>query len=998
MATKESGEDIRLEHQQLLLLLKSTVEGLLAFQSSNVWSTYGGLSRLCNDVESILKHGLKQQQALYSNGSEYWTFIKGLRWLKPTLAPLIEQAGKESANDGIDRGKAWVRQSLQNHNLSSQLKILVESKDHLHQCYHAYAFLCSEPHYEAVHVCLKAVEENNPALLASIDPKLLKQRKISHMRSSSLPINQPSGQYAHSSMSRKRDSLPTSEAGLEPPPFPSPKTESILTTSDDHAIASNVPSSPRERFERRNSAKNILLSVLEGTDYRTYNECENGYTAVASDPLMNTQFHLDNNYASNEMHGAQESKKNRSYENGSLNAAANSEKRTSRLPDSVGAAGKSKAVRRQRSSLNESDLKRLMEEEEDEDDSSEYLMRTMKVRSRTTVNDKLLFANDSSEENEEEKRQQEEKQKEKERKKNGRPLSQHMRSKSDVGFIHNVKVQEIPAEGSHSQTDVVDSANLSSSLPAKIERTSYLEEDMSSTECMFPKPVEGQSLMSFLSSQDFQTWPDLDRENAHFSISEAIISAIEQIKCNQYATKSDDESDASDEEIQELKQRIRIRRRERRKEKAMLVSPAFSDGRTDTTTTSSVSPSSSPALSGSDISGDSGSSDLIEELELTDNTQSGNLTELSSQGLTASLASLYSDADIRRQSSHVENSLVESSNSTADAVAICLLKKFSAKQLPAASDLDWLVSEQDVPQALLPLPKSFPISPDDGENSDLVLPNKNIRVRGNLEWAPPRPQIIFNIHPAPRRKVIVAKQNYRCAGCGMKIEPGYLKRLRYCEYLGKFFCHCCHANSLSPIPARILRKWDFRKYAVSNFSRDLIIKMQNDPFFNVTDVNPLLYRKVKSLDVVRELRTQLYFLKDFIRTCRQGQSMWNEFDKRPHHLIHDTNIYSLNDLIKVRNGDMAIELKELVEDAIIHVKQCQLCQAKGFICELCNNSEIIFPFDLGKCVQCQACWACYHRNCFVPEKCPKCERIRVRHLRMQKVKSEEEMEETNDKT
>lgn len=47
----------------------------------------------------------------------------------------------------------------------------------------------------------------------------------------------------------------------------------------------------------------------------------------------------------------------------------------------------------------------------------------------------------------------------------------------------------------------------------------------------FPKPVKGQSLSSFLTSGEFQrTNAELDRENAHFCISEAIISAMEQIR------------------------------------------------------------------------------------------------------------------------------------------------------------------------------------------------------------------------------------------------------------------------------------------------------------------------------------------------------------------------------------------------------------------------------------------------------------------------------------
>lgn len=61
-----------------------------------------------------------------------------------------------------------------------------------------------------------------------------------------------------------------------------------------------------------------------------------------------------------------------------------------------------------------------------------------------------------------------------------------------------------------------------------------------------------------------------------------------------------------------------------------------------------------------------------------------------------------------------------------------------------ASDLDWLVSEEDAPQALLPLPKSWPVCPDTNELEEKTS------LRGTREWAPPRPQIIFTMHPPPR--------------------------------------------------------------------------------------------------------------------------------------------------------------------------------------------------------------------------------------------------------
>lgn len=52
----------------------------------------------------------------------------------------------------------------------------------------------------------------------------------------------------------------------------------------------------------------------------------------------------------------------------------------------------------------------------------------------------------------------------------------------------------------------------------------------------FPTPQKGQTLTSFLSSLS-DNLPDLDRENAHFNVSEALISAFERIKIQKYQQK-----------------------------------------------------------------------------------------------------------------------------------------------------------------------------------------------------------------------------------------------------------------------------------------------------------------------------------------------------------------------------------------------------------------------------------------------------------------------------
>jgi len=56
----------------------------------------------------------------------------------------------------------------------------------------------------------------------------------------------------------------------------------------------------------------------------------------------------------------------------------------------------------------------------------------------------------------------------------------------------------------------------------------------------------------------------------------------------------------------------------------------------------------------------------------------------------------------------------------------------------------------------------------------------------------------------------------------------------------------------------------------------------------------------------------------------------------------------------------------------------QLCQARGFVCELCASQEVIFPWQLGKVARCSSCGACFHTACWTPSPCPRCTRLSAR--------------------
>ncbi|XP_017396501.1 run domain Beclin-1-interacting and cysteine-rich domain-containing protein isoform X4 [Cebus imitator] len=935
-------EESRREHWQLLGNLKTTVEGLVSANSPNVWSKCGGLERLCRDMQSILYHGLIHDQHVCCRQTDYWQFVKDIRWLSPHSALHVEKfislhENSQSSAAGVSEhavAELWLQHSLQFHCLSAQLRPLLGDRQYIRKFYTDTAFLLSDAHVTAMLQCLEAVEQNNPRLLAQIDVSMFARKHESPLlvtKSQSLtalpsPTHTPPTSHAqHScagSFSSLHQSMPSNGSerrstsfSLSGPPRKPQESRGHISPAEDETIQAPLVSAPALARDSPLTPNDMSSSTLTNPTEASWVSSQNDSPSDASEgPEYLAIGNLDprGRTASCQSHSS-------NAESSSSNLFSSS---SSQKPDSAA------------SSLG------------DQEGGGESQLSSVLRRSSFSEGQTLAVTSGAK--------------------------KSHIRSHSDTsiasrgapGGPRNITIivedpiaescnEKSKPRGSLPYSGQSSEVGTPSSLYMEYEGSRYL-----CSEGMFRRPSEGQSLISYLSEQDFGSCADLEKENAHFSISESLIAAIELMKCNmmsQCLEEEEVEEEDSDREIQELKQKIRLRRQQIRTKNLLPVYQETEHGSFRVTSSSSqLSSRDSAQLS------DSGSADEVDEFEIQDadigrNAASSSKPFISSQSFSHSF--LHS--------------------TSAEAVAMGLLKQFEGMQLPAASELEWLVPEHDAPQKLLPIPDSLPISPDDGQHADIY--KLRIRVRGNLEWAPPRPQIIFNVHPAPTRKIAVAKQNYRCAGCGIRTDPDYIKRLRYCEYVGRYFCQCCHENAQMAIPSRMLRKWDFSKYCVSNFSKDLLIKIWNDPLFNVQDINSALYRKVKLLNQVRLLRVQLYHMKNMFKTCRLAKELLDSFDTVPGHLTEDLHLYSLNDLTATRKGELGPRLAELTRAGAAHVERCMLCQAKGFICEFCQNEDdIIFPFELHKCRTCEECKACYHKACFRSGSCPRCERLQAR--------------------
>ena len=63
-----------------------------------------------------------------------------------------------------------------------------------------------------------------------------------------------------------------------------------------------------------------------------------------------------------------------------------------------------------------------------------------------------------------------------------------------------------------------------------------------------------------------------------------------------------------------------------------------------------------------------------------------------------------------------------------------------------------------------------------------------------------------------------------------------------------------------------------------------------------------------------------------------------------------------------------------------HVRQCQLCTERGFICEACRCDQVIFPFDIDATYRCDKCGSIFHKECKDRfQLCPRCQRWNKAH-------------------
>ncbi|XP_039943133.1 pleckstrin homology domain-containing family M member 1 isoform X2 [Hirundo rustica] len=218
-------------------------------------------------------------------------------------------------------------------------------------------------------------------------------------------------------------------------------------------------------------------------------------------------------------------------------------------------------------------------------------------------------------------------------------------------------------------------------------------------------------------------------------------------------------------------------------------------------------------------------------------------------------------------------------------------------------------------------------------------------------------------------------QSFICAGCSRQIGFSFA-RPKLCAFSGLYYCDSCHRDEETVIPSRLIHNWDLTKRGVCKQALKFLRQIRNQPLIDLKLVNESLYEHVERMGRILRSREQLKLLGDYLIMCRSGalKELSKRLDHR-HYLLECPHKYSVADLSQIADSVFETFLQSLLQFASHHVYSCDLCTQRGFICQICNSSDIIFPFEFDTTTRCSECKTVFHRDCHarVPS-CPRCER------------------------
>lgn len=98
---------------------------------------------------------------------------------------------------------------------------------------------------------------------------------------------------------------------------------------------------------------------------------------------------------------------------------------------------------------------------------------------------------------------------------------------------------------------------------------------------------------------------------------------------------------------------------------------------------------------------------------------------------------------------------------------------------------------------------------------------------------------------------------------------------------------------------------------------------------------------------LQSLRIRLNFIRAYLYTC--CPSSIDELQRNflsKEYLYEHIHQYSIADLAMIQRGALSQQLQKAYKVGEAHILKCALCSVKGFICEKCNSSRVLYPFHI----------------------------------------------------
>lgn len=117
--------------------------------------------------------------------------------------------------------------------------------------------------------------------------------------------------------------------------------------------------------------------------------------------------------------------------------------------------------------------------------------------------------------------------------------------------------------------------------------------------------------------------------------------------------------------------------------------------------------------------------------------------------------------------------------------------------------------------------------------------------------------------------------------------------------------------------------------------------------YNLQLLNPEIYNAYDAMSDLQSLRIRLNFLRAYLYTCepKSIQLLQLQFYGREY-LYEHIHLYSVSDLHLILRGTLYQQLQKAYKIGEGHVLKCPLCSVKGFICEICKSSRVLYPFHI----------------------------------------------------